>query len=108
MWGIGLVGPLPKCSSQKQFSIVVIDYHTKWPEAKPLARTRKVNGIHFFMETIVFRFGVPRVVETDNGFQLTCKDFEEALSQLKITHIKSSIAYPQANGQVEITNKAVL
>lgn len=45
---------------------------------------------------------------TDNGSQFTGKDFEEALAQLKISHIRSSVAYPQANGQVEITNKAIL
>lgn len=108
MWGIDLVGPLPKCAGQKQFLIVAIDYYTKWPEAKPLARIREAEVVQFFMENIVFRFGVPRVIVTDNGSQFTGKDFEEALSQLKITHIKSSVAYPQANGQVEITNKAIL
>ncbi|XP_017216818.2 uncharacterized protein LOC108194379 [Daucus carota subsp. sativus] len=108
MWGIDLVGPLPKCTGQKQFLIVAIDYYTKWPEAKPLARIRETEVVQFFMENIVFRFGVPRVIVTDNGSQFTGKDFEEALGQLKITHIKSSVAYPQANGQVEITNKAIL
>ena len=108
MWGMDLVGPLPKCSGQKQFLIVAIDYFTKWVEAKPLARIREIEVIHFFMEYIVFRFGVPRIIVTDNGSQFTGKDFEEALSQLKISHIKSSVAYPQANGQVEITNKAIL
>ncbi|WOG87731.1 hypothetical protein DCAR_0206962 [Daucus carota subsp. sativus] len=103
-----LVGPLPKCSGQKQFLIVAIDYFTKWVEAKPLARIREVEVIHFFMESIVFRFGVPRIIVTDNGSQFTGKDFEEALAQLKISHIKSLVAYPQANGQVEITNKAIM
>nr|XP_017239614.1 PREDICTED: uncharacterized protein K02A2.6-like [Daucus carota subsp. sativus] len=108
MWGMDLVGPLPKCPGQKQFLIVAIDYFTKWVEARPLARIREVETIHFFMESIVFRFGVPRIIVTDNGSQFTGKDFEEALSQLKISHIRSSVAYPQANGQVEITNKAIL
>lgn len=30
------------------------------------------------------------------------------LSQLEIQHAKASVAYPQANGQVEFTNKSVL
>ena len=108
MWGMDLVGPLPKCQGQKQFLIVAIDYFTKWVEAKPLARIREKDVTQFFMEFIVFRFGVPRIVVTDNGSQFTGKDFEDALTQLKISHIKSSVAYPQANGQVEITNKAIL
>lgn len=82
-----------------------IDYVTKWTEAKPLLRIREIEVIHFFMEHIVFRFGVPRVVVTDNGTQFTGKDWEDTLSQLKIQHVKASVAYIQENGQVEITNK---
>ncbi|XP_074356188.1 uncharacterized protein LOC141695878 [Apium graveolens] len=34
--------------------------------------------------------------------------FTETLSQLKIKHIKSSVAYPQENGQVEVSNRIIL
>ncbi|XP_074346591.1 uncharacterized protein LOC141685386 [Apium graveolens] len=33
---------------------------------------------------------------------------KETLSELKIKHIKSSVAYPQANGQVEVSNRIIL
>lgn len=33
---------------------------------------------------------------------------EKTLAELEIKHVKSSVAYPQSNGQVEITNKAIL
>ena len=102
------MGPLPKAAGQKQFLVVAVDYHTKWVEAKALARIRETEMIQFFMEFIVFRFGVPRIVVTDNGTQFTGKDFETTLTQLEIKHIKSSVAYPQANGPVEITNKIIL
>ncbi|XP_017225028.1 uncharacterized protein LOC108201246 [Daucus carota subsp. sativus] len=98
MWGMDIVGPLPKALGQKQFIIVAVDYHTKWVEAKALARIRETEVIHFFMEFIVFRFGVSRIVVTDNGSQFTGKDFESTLSQLEVKHTKSSLAYPQANG----------
>ena len=108
MWGMDLVGPLPKSSGQRQYIIVAIDYSTKWVEAKALARIRETEVIQFFMEFIVFRFGVPRTIVTDNGTQFVGKDFESTMEQLKIKHVKASVAYPQANGQVEITNKAML
>lgn len=78
MWGIDLVGPLPKGPGQKKFIIVAIDYFTKWVEAKPLARIRETEVIEFFMEFIVFRFGVPGVVVTDNGTQFVGSDFEKS------------------------------
>ncbi|XP_074336713.1 uncharacterized protein LOC141673883 [Apium graveolens] len=83
MWGIDLVGPLPKSSKQCQYIIVAVDYFIKWVEAKPLARIREIDA--FIRE-----------------------NWKNVLVELEIQHIKSSVAYPHANGQVEITNNAVL
>ncbi|XP_074352065.1 uncharacterized protein LOC141691226 [Apium graveolens] len=77
-------------------------------EAKPLARIRELDAIHFLMENIIFRFGVPRIIITDNGTQFTGESWNNALEELEVQHLKASVAYPQANGQVEITNKAIL
>ena len=70
-------------------------------EAKPLARIREKEMIEFFMEFIVFRFDVPRIVVTDNGTQFIGKDFEDTLKELKIKHVKASVEYPKSNGQVK-------
>ncbi|XP_074374475.1 uncharacterized protein LOC141714879 [Apium graveolens] len=60
------------------------------------------------MESIVFRFGVPRIVVTDNGAQFVGSEIEKTFEQLQIQHSKASVAYPQCNGQVGITNKTIL
>lgn len=60
------------------------------------------------MEHILFRFEVPGMVITDNGTQFASEDWKNALAELEIQHLKASITYPQANGYVEITNKAIL
>ncbi|XP_074323942.1 uncharacterized protein LOC141660858 [Apium graveolens] len=80
-------------------------YATKWIEARPLAKIREKEMVEFLMEHIVFSFGVPRIVVTDIGTQFIGEKFTHTLSQLKIKHIKSSVAYPQANGQVENDTK---
>ena len=36
-WGLDILGPLPIGKGQCKFVIVVVDYFTKWAEAKPLA-----------------------------------------------------------------------
>ncbi|GJZ57587.1 reverse transcriptase domain-containing protein [Tanacetum coccineum] len=38
-WGLDILGPLPEGPDKLKFIIVVIDYFTKWMEAKPLAKT---------------------------------------------------------------------
>ncbi|CAI9759012.1 unnamed protein product [Fraxinus pennsylvanica] len=49
------------------FAIVVIDYFTKWVEAKPLAKITEVNTSKFLWKNIICRFGIPYFVVSDNG-----------------------------------------
>ncbi|XP_074324262.1 uncharacterized protein LOC141661177 [Apium graveolens] len=106
--GIDIVGPFPKSKNQAQYIVVVVDYVTKWIEARPLAKICGKEMVEFLMEYIIFRFVVPRIVVTDNGTQFVGEKFTQILSQLRIKHIKSSVAYPQANGQVEVSNRIIL
>ncbi|XP_074347099.1 uncharacterized protein LOC141685922 [Apium graveolens] len=106
--GVDIVGPFPKSRGQCQYIVVAVDYATKWVEAKPLSKIREKEMIEFFMEYVVFRFGVPRISVSDNGTQFVGAQFEKVLSDLKIQHIKASVAYPQANGLAEITNRTIL
>ncbi|KAL8154533.1 hypothetical protein AgCh_000049 [Apium graveolens] len=80
-----LVGPLPKSTGQKKFIIVAIDYHTKWVEAKPLARIREIDVINFFMEDIVFRLQNFDPQESSAGLRANCDLVEELRDS---THLK--------------------
>nr|GEV89605.1 putative reverse transcriptase domain-containing protein [Tanacetum cinerariifolium] len=52
-WGLDILGPLPKGPGKLKFIIVVIDYFTKWMEAKPLAKTTAFRTNHSFGEHAV-------------------------------------------------------
>ena len=54
--------------------LVAIDKFSKWIEARPIGQIRSKQAILFFTN-IVFRFGVPNSIITDNGNQFTCKKF---------------------------------
>lgn len=56
--------------------MVDVDYAMMWIEAKPLAKIREKKMIEFLMEFIVFRFGVPRILVTDNGTQFVAKSLQ--------------------------------
>lgn len=64
--------------------------------------------VEFFIEFSVFHFGVPKIIITDNGTQFVREKFTNTLSKFKIKHVKASAAYPQANGQVEVSNRTIL
>ncbi|MDV3191309.1 MAG: hypothetical protein Q8832_02640, partial [Candidatus Phytoplasma australasiaticum] len=60
------------------------------------------------MDNILMRFGIPRELVSDNGSLFIGSGFEFYLQERGIKHRKSSVAYPQGNGQVELTNRILL
>ncbi|XP_074373855.1 uncharacterized protein LOC141714222 [Apium graveolens] len=61
-----------------------------------------------FMDLIIMRFGIPVILVSDNGPQFVGSDFEAYLKELRIKHKRASVAHPQGNGHVEVTNKTIL
>ena len=88
--------------------MVGIDYFTKWVEVETLATITEENIRSFVWRCIICRFGIPRVLVSDNGKQFNNESFRDFCSQLGIKNHYSSPTHPQANGQVEVTNRSLL
>uniref|UniRef100_A0A2N9FCJ8 Uncharacterized protein n=1 Tax=Fagus sylvatica TaxID=28930 RepID=A0A2N9FCJ8_FAGSY len=84
------------------------DYFTKWVEAEPLATITERNIRAFVWKAIICRFGIPRAFISDNGRQFDNSPFREFCEELGIHNHYSSPGHPQANGQVEVTNRSLL
>ena len=80
---------------------------TKWVEAKELHRATEEAVIHFLFKDIFIRFGVPRELVTDGGAPFTSHGFKSTLQKYHIQHRMTTTYHPQANGQVESTNKVI-
>ena len=106
-WALDFIGPINPPSQGKKYILVCTDYVTKWVEAKPLPRATEQTVVNFLFEEIFVRFGVPREIVTDQGAQFTSKLVQEIAEKYKIKHRKSTPYHPQANGQVESTNKTL-
>jgi len=106
-WALDFVGPISPPSRQKKYILVCTDYVTKWVEAKPLLSATEASVVNFLFEDIFTRFGVPREIVTDQGAQFTSRLVEQMMERYKIRHRKSTPYHPQANGQVESTNKVI-
>ncbi|KAJ0435753.1 putative nucleotidyltransferase, Ribonuclease H [Helianthus annuus] len=107
-WGMDIVGPFPPSKGGVKFLLVAVDYFTKWPEVKPLAKITGKQVIDFVWENIICRYGLPGVLVTDNGRQFAERPFSTWCKEYKINQIFSSVAYPQSNGQVERTNRSIV
>eukprot|EP00253_Pinus_taeda_P026374 PITA_26374 len=106
-WGMDFVGPINPPSKQKSYIIVCTDNLTKWEETKAIKAEKKEKVVDFLRENIFYKFGYPRELVTDQGSQFTSNLIEDLLTHHKIKHRTSTPYHPQANGQVEVTNRAL-
>ncbi|XP_074346731.1 uncharacterized protein LOC141685537 [Apium graveolens] len=107
VWGIDINGPFPWVRGDLRYLLVSIDYMTKWVEAKAMRTINQQDCIKF-MDNILMRFRIPRVLVSDNGPQFVGSEFESYLQERGIKHMKSTVAYPQVNRQVEVINWIIL
>ncbi|KAK3035691.1 hypothetical protein RJ639_032563 [Escallonia herrerae] len=103
-----ILGPFPPATAQRKFMIVAIDYFTKWVEAEALATITEKKCEDFFYRSVVCRFGIPRVLISDNGKQFDNLTFRTFCSNLSIEQCFTSVAHPQTNGQTKVTNRTLL
>ena len=102
------MGPFSTALRQLKFLVVSIDYFTKWVEAEPLATITEKSICTFVWRNIICKYGIPRVLVSDNGKQFDNNAFRDFCSELGIRNHYSSLAHLQVNGQVEVTNRTLL
>jgi transposase InsO family protein len=83
--------------------LVAVEKFTKWVEAAPVTTQDSTAAINF-IKSIVFRFGVPYNIFTDNGTNFTSKEFKSYCEGLGIKLKFVSVAHPKTNGQVKKAN----
>lgn len=95
------------CTFRGTTYLIVVDGHSKWPEALPmLSSTTAAELIHEF-QTLFATHGLPAVLVTDNGPQFVAKEFDEFLMNNGIRHLTSPHYHPNSNGQAERTVQTI-
>jgi hypothetical protein len=107
IWGIDIVGILPRAPGGFRFLFVGVDTFTKWMEATPVVNITQEAAVKF-LQSIIYRFSVPKRVLTDNDTLFKGAKFLKCCADFGIDHQPSSAAHPQTNGQVERTNGLLL
>jgi ribonuclease HI len=79
-WGIDLIGQInPPSSKGHKFVLLATGYFTKWVEAIPLEKVTSENMVEFVKEHIIYRFGIPQTITTNQGTQLHLQSSENLL-----------------------------
>ena len=60
-----IVGPLLKTTRNNRYMLVVMDYHTRWPEAFALEHQDAHSVALRVISEIISRYGAPYVIHTD-------------------------------------------
>jgi hypothetical protein len=61
-----MVGPLQQAPRGFTHLLVAVDKFSKWIEARPIVNVCSEEAISFFTD-IIYRFGIPNTIITNNG-----------------------------------------
>lgn len=97
---IDCVGPLPKTKSENQYILTMMCASTRFPEEIPL---RKITAPVVVKALVKFFtvFGLPKVVQSDQGSKFKSRVFAQVLKAFDIKHIMSSPYHPESQGALE-------
>jgi hypothetical protein len=85
------------------YMLVAVDKFIKWEEVAPVTTQVSKAAINF-IKSIVFCFGVPHNIITDNGTNFMSKEFKDYCEGLEIKLKFASVVHPKINGQVKKAN----
>ncbi|CAN6691777.1 unnamed protein product [Malus baccata var. baccata] len=103
---IDFMGPFPS-SHGFLYILLAMDYVSKWVEAKA-TRTNDSKVVVDFINTNIFaRFGMPRVLISDECSHFCNRTIEALLKKYNVTHKVSTPYHPQTSGQDEVSNREI-
>jgi transposase InsO family protein len=103
-WGLDQVGSLPKSSrGGHTYLLVTVNKFSKWIKAVPVTNQEATMAVKFF-ESIIYWYGVPNSIITDNDTNFTSGEFQDFAKELSIKIKYASVAHPKSNGQVKKAN----
>ena len=106
LWGIDLMGPFPPID-RKEYILVAVDYVSKWVEEIPTRTNEHWEVLRFITRCIFARYGCPRAIISDDGSHFNNSHFWALLKKYGVHHRITTPFHPQANGQVEVSNREV-
>lgn len=105
--GMDLMGPLPISGNGNQYVLVITDYLTKFVITHAMRTTTSNKIMEVLRKNLFYLHGIPKIIITDNGTNLTSRDIEQLFQILGIEHKTTSPYRPQTNGQTERYNRVL-
>lgn len=100
------LGPLSNIRNKSKHILVVIDAFTKFVKLYPV-NTTSTKEVCAALQKYFDVYSRPRRIIADRGTCFTSLEFASFMLDHNIEHIKTAVASPQANGQVERVNRVL-
>ena len=104
---IDVLGPLPISMKGNKYIAVIGDYFSKWTEAYALPNQEATTVANVVVEEFICRFGVPRILHSDQGRNWESKVFQAVCRLLDIDKTRTTPYHPISDGMVERFNQTV-
>ncbi|XP_028065579.1 uncharacterized protein K02A2.6-like [Camellia sinensis] len=98
---------LRKCQPCHLYISAATDYFSKWAEVVPLKEVKKETAVDFIKSHIIYRYGVPRYIITDNGKSFYNSPMDKLCERFGFKQHNSSIYNAPANGLAEAFHKTL-
>ena len=72
----------PASSKGQRYILVGIDYFTKWIEPIPSVNVDQESIIEFILRHIIYKFGIPETITTDQGTVFTGRKMQEFAKEM--------------------------
>ena len=92
---VDYLGPL-----KGKYYFVIVDAHSKWIEVFPTTTITSTFTVSALRSTFA-RYGLPKLLVSDNGTQLVSKEIKSFLFKNDIRHVTTAPFHPQSNGAAE-------
>lgn len=94
---VNWVGSFPCMKAGNQFLLTVICSTTRFPEAIHMHKITTPAVVQALVN-FFFLFGLPKVIQTDQGSNFMSQIFAQVIQQLGISQICSSAYHPKSQG----------
>jgi hypothetical protein len=99
-WGLDFIGSTKLACrlTRNKYILVMIDYATKWVEAKALITNIVIVTTKFLYEYILTSFGCPLTIVTNKNVHFINDIIKHFTKQFLLKHVSYITYYSQGNG----------
>uniref|UniRef100_A0A4W3HQI2 Gypsy retrotransposon integrase-like protein 1 n=1 Tax=Callorhinchus milii TaxID=7868 RepID=A0A4W3HQI2_CALMI len=104
---IDFIGPSFTAAGGYKYCLVIIDKFTKWIEAFLTKNNTALTAARILLREVICRWGIPGILDSDQGSHFTGKVFTKLMELLEIDHKLHVSYHPQSSGVVERSNRTL-